>query len=940
MVDEEELKKKFRENKDKYVVTDYKSKLLQIFSPAILKSIELYLDYYLQAPYIFEQSLKPYSKTLGNPRSPNIYALLYILFILKTLNIPITPAVLKYLSSWLNDKAKKPIIPINSVQSYVKRLLRYSVLVYSDDLHKHLTVPDTIWHILKIGYLQIEKEIKRRREIYALAKAMFGFAEDELPKSEKELEKLDEKTRYALFYWHKFLKEYVEEGRLHDKIPYDIEDNLVILKPYVHSQFEWWIIRELKQGGLDTYKRLLEGMHEKFIRDANPQSRPELVVEVEKNISNRLLAIDISEDMAKELPNRYSSAKDTFVLDGVIVSVVYPLKFPLFDIVVCEDKHVTLLDPGEAASRTICPKCASGVVYKGTITVPGALATVESLGSSEYRESYRVFIPLPIWDKIRQDFSSRKMFLVAEIPRQVSVSRRKMIQVQFLAIGAKFGRRKVIISEESMSKIERLTRMPTWKILRLFSNTIYDFIYGEEHAKLAALLTAFSQGKDIILRETVRSKTKLYGVLYTLMIGSPQSAKSKILEVTVRYANPIFYDYALLHAGSITVAGIAASYDKETGGLKLGVEPLNHGRIVAYDELDKAVYMDDVIAQLNTIMSEYTVKYHKATFRLTVPAVSAKLFAANLPPKIDYSTIYTPEELVKIIIEPPEETRKRSPLFGKATEPFLSRIDFLVYMPTYLPADQILEFQLKDKEKDEDIDVDKELFTEYIDLIRDKFGQENSATYISKEAEYELMKILRDLKKIQSTFTKMINQPRRLETFFKLARTIAHMHMRAVVKPQDIRDAVAFYLFIHAYPFITVLQNIEGDTTNKLFSYFKNELGDYAKVILTEESSVSGSELPKPKPKKVISSEDELVHWVIELITSKKTITKDELATIIRNAIVSGEAVVVKKNAKWSTVLRTKDVLTIKLYLSEILDRLKYRGIIYEPSPGVYSVSI
>jgi Predicted ATPase involved in replication control, Cdc46/Mcm family len=359
--------------------------------------------------------------------------------------------------------------------------------------------------------------------------------------------------------------------------------------------------------------------------------------------------------------NEFTGKYRTIVLDGVVPHFTPNLVARLFDVAVSRKGSifVVLPDTYKKGDRALD---GSEIIMVVPWLVYGVRARFEVYStSSGLSESFDVFVPVGLWKIIISNIAKRYKVLATEIPPTVLINpktRRKVAKTNFLAVGI------IDDTEEEVLKnieeeVKKIASLKTWEILRAAEVGVLGEFVKQEHVKIATLLTAFSQGLDKLKIELPNvTLSKDYGVLYTLLIGAPSAGKSKILSTIIQYANVDLSNYAKLDAHKMTAAGITASYDRDTRGVKIGVEPINHGRIVGYDEIDKAKDIDEVISTLNSIMSDYVVTYDKANIHARFPAVSAKIFVANLYG--DYSVIQNIKDLYRVI-ENPEELglRKR-----------------------------------------------------------------------------------------------------------------------------------------------------------------------------------------------------------------------------------------------------------------------------------------
>jgi hypothetical protein len=162
---------------------------------------------------------------------------------------------------------------------------------------------------------------------------------------------------------------------------------------------------------------------------------------------------------------------------------------------------------------------------------------------------------------------------------------------------------------------------------------------------------------------------------------------------------------------------------------------------------------------------------------------------------------------------------------------------------------------------------------------------------------------------------------------------------------RDIREAIAFFIFIHCYPFLSNLNNDEIERLGKIFNLFKYELGDYYRVIREHPEYQAVFVEPEPVGKEsseelIIKSEDDIKDLIINTVREYGKIHYSELASLLTQKVLNGEIVVdpKKANTSWGKKLMSGNEHAIRQFFIIFCERMKIRGLLYEPEFGYFSV--
>jgi len=797
-------------------------------------------------------------------------------------------------------------------------------------------IPKVMYEMAKRGWIIPT----RKKGVYMIDTSMISFLEDwratALNRAEKE-KTVEEDIQEDISRTIEFYLSAEEFEIPRSMITYTDSGILFDISPLFLDK----IVRHLRRDVLFTYKKLIEMYINNNLVGKNPDSDNNIKKISTEQIrakaeATRLVLKFGSNDLSYFSKEYLGYPKQAFAMEGVIVSYTQPSFLWLFDGVICEKNHISLVHPNTAKNYELCPieGCGAKIADTFKYKIPGVETVFESVGETGIKKSLLVFIPLPMWKIFEKEPSSKKILLLAELPREAFLPL-KSVKSRFIAIGYFPVIKEFTISLEESEKITSLSKKPTWKIIKMISDTVFPHLTKIYHGKIASILTAFSQGVDKIKLK----HREMYGPIYTLLIGAPQTGKSELLKATMDFANPVFFRNAIIYAGSASRAGISLSYDKETRGLRYGIEPLNHRRIVAYDELDKALNKDDLISQLNDIMSSFTAKYTKAgTTPVAYPAVSAKLFAANLPGNL--LQIQDVDDLINAIKNgyAGEETSKSSPLFGKATDPFITRIDFLAFFPKPISV-----FDMKNSPEEALLEpLDKNIPLKYIQYLHDNILSQSEYTEIPDDVyEYMLDSLVKLLDKYRANpFVKLLSAPRRVNTILKVARTIAHMHLRKEITFMDIDEAIAFTLYIHTYPFLEIVPKDIAKEYLKPLEEYLNILGDYYILAKSEvESKVEFAgevyEAEKPEPL-LIKSEKDFSNYVTKRAKQLGTFTFEELIKVIKEDIYS-KRIIFSPGSKLNRIMSSQ-IFDFDSYLYDLFELLNGRGVFIHVGSNRYQV--
>jgi hypothetical protein len=179
-------------------------------------------------------------------------------------------------------------------------------------------------------------------------------------------------------------------------------------------------------------------------------------------------------------------------------------------------------------------------------------------------------------------------------------------------------------------------------------------------------------------------------------------------------------------------------------------------------------------------------------------------------------------------------------------------------------------------------------------------------------------------------------------TIFKLARTIAHMHLRTHVTKEDANDALAFYIFIHTYPFVKSMSADHIQQLSKFVEEFSENLGCYAKLLTPYEITTIGADNEEPEKVIVLRNKSDLIA-LIKAILSQTPLTEEELLKVL-NEMGQQKKVILKsrETGGWKVIFladlndRSLYNMALKELRTILTDLEKNTEIIFENKGGVY----
>jgi DNA replication licensing factor MCM2 len=311
-------------------------------------------------------------------------------------------------------------------------------------------------------------------------------------------------------------------------------------------------------------------------------------------------------------------------------------------------------------------------------------------------------------------------------------------------------------------------------------------IYGHENIKLALALALFGgQSKNI------GGKHRIRGDLNILLVGDPGTAKSQFLKYVEKTASRAIYTTG---KGS-TAVGLTASVHKDPLSkewvLEGGALVLADNGVCMIDEFDKMNDQDRT--SIHEAMEQQSISISKAGIVTTLQARCSVIAAAN-PIKGTYDNSRTFQQNVNL------------------SDPILSRFDVLCVVKDVVDPiqDELLATFVVDShdrhhpdnmKSDKDVDtsqqepqqkkdsIDQDLLRKYI-----IYAKQNYHPKLQKIDSQKLVGFYRDLRQASFKGGGIPISVRHLESLFRLAEANARMHLRDLVRDDDLDTAISVML--------------------------------------------------------------------------------------------------------------------------------------------------
>ncbi len=330
------------------------------------------------------------------------------------------------------------------------------------------------------------------------------------------------------------------------------------------------------------------------------------------------------------------------------------------------------------------------------------------------------------------------------------------------------------VTQADIVQIVQLSRNPN--IQRILVNSIAPSIYGNDHLKLAALLSLFGG-----VQKKTKGGSKIRGDIHVLFMGDPGTGKSQILQFCSKLiARSVYTSGKGASAAGLTAAVIRES-DNSGYSLEAGALVLASGGVACIDEFDKMEKNDR--SAIHQAMEQQNISISKAGINATLQSQTAIIAAAN--PKFGrYNPFKTPTDNINL------------------PAPILSRFD-LVFIVQDKPnpdsdsmiADFIINTHIGAHHEDDDVQVNQNQTIELlpVDLLRKYIRHARNSCFpkLTKEAGEKIKEFYLSLRNLSGGENNAVAiVARYLEGLIRMSEAFAKMSLRDFVTVEDAEKAI------------------------------------------------------------------------------------------------------------------------------------------------------
>ena len=347
-------------------------------------------------------------------------------------------------------------------------------------------------------------------------------------------------------------------------------------------------------------------------------------------------------------------------------------------------------------------------------------------------------------------------FLLYKMDRKPS-GKKVASDVNYLIVGYEIKEEE----EPNFNAAKKIAEKETQQILDVFDNSLLSEIEGSKDLKDVAVLTMGSiNTQELLIPKGKDRYVPKRGILNTLFYGTAGTGKTHVAKKMV---DLIKVGVADAMSSETSERGWTSAY--VDGYIRPGLIPMNNTRAVLIDELDK--FTDGYGWLLGPLENKY--------INTAKGGVVAE-FSANTVIYMTANNIKPFEFMDGNILE---QLKKEIDRKGNKNNPVISRTDLIVVLKEGATALDILDsfLDLKDTEI-----VEIEELKNYIKCMRTI-----TKVKLTRESMMELKKILQDMKYNPKDAGRFI------ETCYRIAGAIAKLHLRDVVTPQDIQEAMHYF---------------------------------------------------------------------------------------------------------------------------------------------------
>jgi len=689
--------------------------------------------------------------------------------------------------------------------------------------------------VIEIKYVK-EDEQKDKKEIY-LRLTSYGrlLYQDLMDITTRTVKELREEREFHEEELKNYIKRDLHSQRVYFRVPLERVDK-----------------ERLAEEGIEGYFKIFSD-----ILTSLYSTDPSLSSSVPASRTTLILDLQNAQNSLKIFPN-IPVSESAWVLEGLVAGIKGQKSLVIAKVHQCPKGHVTISK--EETSK--CPKCGS------------PLKKVEDMKEIVWEVIYQpkdsldtptVYVPAQLWKLLygeTKGLTWTRLLVVPFYTGAEAVNRRMV----YYAVGADLSQKTLSVNVSAYeNSIISLASKPTWYILKTLMDAAYSSFKGMYHLKLALLFSALSAGTDKVPLPKLS-----YGPIHTLIVGPPGTGKSGLSKATIEaFAHPAISNILYLSADNVTRRGLTFAYDSAKKIHKVGPVVQASGEFFVLDELDKGDVLD-IIKTLNPVMSDFKATAAKAGEALTAEVVLPFIFIGNVPSTAEEDPANYQDIIIyrKYIAEKffgsPKEENKR------LIEAFLDRIDLIVAVTETVDIEKALLYYLSILDNiEESTRYDINFTRAFYYYIKNKFD----TVIIERDEFTKFCEFFMNLKEqhkdspvLQLFGVSNKSGFRALNTLVKLARVIAKLHLRNNITFKDLREALAFYLYIHTVPFAS------REYDKKILELFKEDLGFFYEVYekaLKGERTLDVAGIAPPIEKTfIVRNEEQLYDVLVEVVRS------------------------------------------------------------------------
>ena len=473
-------------------------------------------------------------------------------------------------------------------------------------------------------------------------------------------------------------------------------------------------------------------------------------LEVVKKYSTMPVFVNIPEAMQTNTTSTDFFRGGLNLVKGLVSGYSLQQEMNLGTILHCEKCYHKELVESLPRKMPECPMCYLELEQLTRVDLPVYKLYLEL----ETGEKISCYIPAMLWRPQANDYGLTRKFLLMKLN---TFTRKKVgSDISYLIVGTE----ELSDDDVDMDRAESIARNTTDRILSGISNSLFPDIRESEIVKELSTIAMGSLNTEKIslynnLSQPPIKETR--GTMNVLLWGEPGTGKSDMSRRLVKCVSKYM---AVGQSGNTSAAGWTAAYDSKQGFVTPGILPMNNGKAVVVDELDK---FDDFGFLLEP-MEEKKFEYSKAGQRTVYDTNVVMLMTANNVQPIGNNP------LEQMVLEFASSKNKRHPI--------IERFDTLVPIPKPVSSAGMFTDFLKQTNTNKFL----------IEDIENYFKAIRTITEVTVPPE-----VLRELDgEIASLKIKELNYRQRYSIVRYIA-AITKLHLRDEVSIQDMKEGIKYY---------------------------------------------------------------------------------------------------------------------------------------------------